>query len=230
MARQAASKRAIIWTMSHLDDGYSEPVDFTASNKETYDRIARRYADHQAYLPSGEDHWLIELEKRFVASLPLGAIVTDLGCGPSYDGQRLAAKGLQVVGMDLSAGMLGVASENLNGRVVQGDLRALPIASDQIHGIWNVASLLHVPDQDTLAVLTEFRRILKPSGPLVLVTALGDSSRHEAVPYVSNESRWFVYRNPESLKVQMRDAGFVIQTEREVRDSRHWWTVLALSN
>ena len=175
--------------MSHLDDGNSELADFTASNRETYDRIAHRYADRQVQLPSGIDHWLIGLENSFVASLPFGGLVADLGCGPAYDGLRLAAKGLRVVGMDLSSGMLGVASENLNGHVVQADLRELPIASEQIHGIWNVASLLHVPDQDTLTVLIEFRRVMKPSGPLVLVTALGDYSRHEAVPYVSESPR-----------------------------------------
>jgi ubiquinone/menaquinone biosynthesis C-methylase UbiE len=213
----------------HLDDGGSELADFTTSTRQTYDRIARRYADRQVQHPSGEEHWLIGLENSFVASLPCGGVVADLGCGPAYDGLRLAGRGLQVVGMDISAGMLGVASEGLNGHVVQADLRALPIASEYIDGIWNVASLLHVPDRDTLAVLTEFRRVMKPSGSLVLVTALGDSSRHEAVPYVSGESRWFVYRNPESLKAQMREAGFLIQIEEEVQGSRHWWTVLASS-
>ncbi len=213
--------------MTHLDSGDSEPTDFTASNRQTYDRIARRYADRQIQLPSGEDHWLIDLEDSFVAGLPCGGIVVDLGCGPGYDGLRLAGKGLQVVGMDLSTGMLGVASENLNGHVVQADLRALPVASEHIDGIWNVASLLHVPDRDTLTVLTEFRRILKPSGSLVFVTALGESSRHEVVPYVPDESRWFVYRSPVSLRAQMRNAGFEIRIEEEVQGSRHWWTVLA---
>lgn len=215
--------------MSHLDEGGSALADFTASTRQTYDRIARRYADRQVQLPSGEEHWLIELENSFVASLPAGGLVADLGCGPAYDGLRLAGKGLRVVGMDLSAGMLGVASENLKGRVVQADLRALPIASEHIDGIWSVAALLHVPDRDTLTVLSEFRRVMKASGSLVLVTALGDSSRHEAVPYVSDESRWFVYRNPVSLKAQLRDAGFVIQIEEEVQDGRHWWIVLAFS-
>jgi ubiquinone/menaquinone biosynthesis C-methylase UbiE len=215
--------------MSHLDDGDSEPTDFTTANRQTYDRIARRYAERQLQLQTGAEHWLAELERRFVASLPGGALVAELGCGPAYDALRLAATGLQVVGVDFSEGMLSVASENLAGQVVQADLRALPIATGHIDGIWNVASLLHVPDRDTVTVLTEFRRVMKPSGSLVLVTALGDSSRHEAVPYVSDESRWFVYRNSTSLKAQIRDAGFVIQIEEEIRASRRWLTVLASS-
>jgi SAM-dependent methyltransferase len=211
--------------MSHLAGGASE-LDFTASNRRTYDRIARRYADRQVQLPSEAEHWLADLEDSFVASLPPGGIVGDLGCGPAYDGLRLADKGLQVVGIDLSAGMLEVAAQHLGAHLIQADLRALPIASQHLDGIWNVASMLHIPEHDTVAVLTEFRRIMKPSGSFVLVTALGDASRHEAVPYASDESRWFVYRDPMVLRAQMTDAGFVIQHEKEVQGNRRWWTAL----
>ena len=87
--------------------------------------------------------------------------------------------------------------------------------------------MLHVPERETLIVLHEFRRVMKPSGSLALVTALGDGTAHESVPYVSDESRWFVYRSRASLMTQMRDAGFVIQMEEETQGSRRWWTVLA---
>jgi len=212
--------------MSHPGDG---ALDHTDSNRQTYDRIARRYADRQVHLPSGAEHWLAELENRFVGGLPRGGVVADLGCGPAHDGQRLAGRGLQVLGIDLSAGMLGVAAEHLEGHLVQADLRALPIASEHLDGIWNVASLLHIPEQDTMTVLSEFKRVMKPSGSLVLVAALGDGSRHEAVPYASDQSRWFVYRDPVTLRGQVGDVGFVIRHAEEVRASRRWWTVLASS-
>jgi SAM-dependent methyltransferase len=213
--------------MSYRDDGDSE-LDFTHSNRQTYDRIARRYADCQVP-PSNAEHWLTELEDDFVSGLPDGGVVADLGCGPAYDGLRLAGKGLRVLGIDLSEGMLEVAAEHLNGHLVQADLRALPIASGQLDGIWNVASLLHIPDRDTMTVLSEFKRVLKPSGSLVFVTALGDASRHESVPYASDESRWFVYRSPVTLKHQMVEVGFAIKRAQEVQGSRRWWTVSASS-
>lgn len=213
--------------MADPADGDSELADQTGLNRQTYDRIARQYADRQVELQSTERHWLARLETAFVSGLPRGGLVADLGCGPAYDGRRLGGKGLQVFGMDLSAGMLAVVSENLDGRVLQADLRALPIASEHIDGIWNVASLLHVPSADTRQVFREFRRVLKPSGSLVLVTAVGDSSRHEAVPYVADEFRWFVYRDPASLRARLKEAGFSIRIEEEIQGGRHWWTVLA---
>ena len=164
-----------------------------------------------------------------MARLPDGGIAADLGCGPAHDGLRLTRRGLQVVGIDLSEGMLRIAQRHLSGHLVQADLRSLPIASQHLDGFWNVASMLHIPERDTPTVLTEFRRLMKPSGSLVLVTALGDESRHEAVAYAPDESRWFVYRDPVVLRTQLGDAGFMIESEREVQASRRWWTVLASS-
>lgn len=214
--------------MHHPEDGETEP-DFTGSNRQTYDRIARRYAERQQPAPSPGGPWLSDLERWFVARLPRRAVVADIGCGPAYDGLRLAGRGHQVVGVDLSEGMLGVAAEHLGGHLVQADLRALPIASNRLDGIWNVASLLHIPEAHTTTVLAEFKRVMRASGSLVLVTAVGDGSRHEAVPYATDESRWFVYRIPEVLKDQMRMAGFEIQHEEEVQGGRRWWTALASS-
>ena len=115
--------------------------------------------------------------------------------------------------VDLSAGMLRIAAEWLDGHLVQGDLRALPLAAGCLDGIWNVAAMLHIPERETLTVLHEFRRVMKTSGSLGLVTALGDGSAHEAVAYASDESRWFVYRNQASLMTLMKDVGFVVQSE-----------------
>ena len=215
--------------MTHSVDGSSELADFTESNRQTYDRIARRYADHQVELASEKENPFIHLEDAFTASLPPGGVVADLGCGPAHDGLRLADKGFRVVGVDLSAGMLRVATDQLPGHLVQGDLRALPLSAGGIDGIWNVASMLHVPEWATLTVLHEFRRVMRTSGSLGFVTALGDGSAHEAVAYASSENRWFVYRNEASLMTQMSVAGFAIQSKALIQGSRLWLCVLATS-
>lgn len=208
----------------------SEP-DHTLSNRSTYDRIARRYARHQDGLPSGDAHWLLELESSFVSGLPPEALVADLGCGPADDGARLTGKGCRVVGMDISSGMLRIAAERLDHRVAQADLRAVPVGSGVLDGVWNVASLLHVPDRHTQRVLREFSRILQPSGSLVLVTATatGPTTFHEPVGYAPEENRWFVYRDRTTLGRQLRLAGFTIVAETLLGGSREWWAVLARS-
>jgi len=62
---------------------------------------------------------------------------------------------------------------------------------------------------------------------LALVTAIGEGSRFEPVPYAPDEKRWFVYRQPDQLSRQLQDAGFRIGYSRVVEGNRTWRTALA---
>jgi SAM-dependent methyltransferase len=208
-------------------DRHPQRADVTALNRRAYDRIASRYAERQRQRQPADGRWFPDIEDRFLAGVPAGGLLADLGCGPGFDGARFTTAGFQVLAMDLSAGMLEVAARSLAGRVAQADLRALPIAAGCLDGIWCSAALLHVPDDDTARVLQEFRRTLRRSGTLALVTAVGDSSRFEAVPYARGEERWFVYRDTDRLRQQLSEAGFIVQIEREVAGNRRWMTLLA---
>jgi SAM-dependent methyltransferase len=201
--------------------------DNTALNRSTYDRIAALYAENQDRQQVVNGRWFPDLEEAFLQTVPVGGLVADLGCGPASDGARFAGQGHRIVGVDLSAGMLSVASRRLPGWVAQGDLRALPISGGRLDGIWCAAALLHVPEAATTTVLAEFHRALKPSGSLALVTALGRPSRWEQVPYAPSERRWFVYRSAGRLRRQLRDAGFRVRMEDQVSANRLWLTVLA---
>ena len=199
----------------------------TRSNRATYDRIAARYAENQDPKAKGYEPWFAELERDFVRAVPVGGLVADVGCGPAFDGGRMADAGFRVVGVDLSAGMLAIAAERLAGRTAQADLRALPVATGHLDGIWCAAALLHVAEADTSIVLDEFARALCRGGSLALVTALGEGAAFEAVPYATEEQRWFVYRRRETLTRQLQAAGFGIRSAVEIDRRRLWLAVLA---
>jgi SAM-dependent methyltransferase len=207
-------------------DQSTDLEDGTSLNRSTYDRIAPRYVENQMRQESGNDNLFASLQEAFSTSLPAGGVVADLGCGPARDGARFAAEGFRVVGMDLSSGMLAAGS-GLAGRLAQADLRAIPIAGSALDGIWSTAALLHVPERDTDQVLREFRRALRSAGTLALVTALGETSRLEAVPYAPSEQRWYVYRRSEILRHQLESAGFAIRTEDQMGGTRVWCSILA---
>ena len=213
--------------MPSAQDDPTPLSDHTTSNRATYDRIAVRYAQHQNQPRTPADDLFSSFERAFLTKVPDAGVVADMGCGPATDGGRFAAKGYRVLGLDLSQGMLALAQERLPGRLVQGDLRALPLVSGQLDAIWSVASLLHVPERDTMTVLFEFRRTLADTGTLALITALGEGDVFEAVPYAPDEQRWFVYRNRHHLVQQVLDAGFSIDFEGQVDGNRLWSTVLA---
>lgn len=203
------------------------PEDNTSSNRSTYDRIAPAYLQRQLKYAEDGDDLFVDLEHRWGLSMPAVGLVADVGCGPALDGLRFARAGYRVIGIDLSSGMLRIAAEHLPGRVAQGDLRTLPVRPASLAGIWCVAALLHVPEPETPVVLDNLYRGLCPGGVLALVTAIGEGSRFEAVPFAPDEQRWFVYRQPDQLSRQLQDAGFRIGYSRVVEGNRTWLTALA---
>ena len=201
--------------------------DYTSANRSTYDRIASRYAANRSRAATTNDVGFADLQRAFIDTLQPGGLIADLGCGPAIDGARLAGAGFRVVGIDLSHGMLSIASKALDGLVAQGDLQAIPLADGLLDGIWCAAALLHVPEPDTDKVLQEFRRTVRRSGSLALVTALGEGSRFETVPYAAEEQRWFVYRNAERLRDQVFAAGFRVSMQNVISGNRVWYALLA---
>jgi SAM-dependent methyltransferase len=195
----------------------------TTATIVAYDAIAAIYDQRQARLPDILGSWL----ERFAATVRPGGVVADLGCGPARHGQTLAGLGLQVIGVDLSAGMVTIARQRLPGRIAQGDLRRLPIASAALDGVWSAAALLHVPRTDVPAVLAEYRRVLREGGTLGLVTAAGEQEGWEPVPYAEGWQRWFVYHPPALLADLLDRAGLTITRTHEEERGRHWIKVLA---
>ena len=197
----------------------------TRHNQSVYDRIAAGYARRQA----GRDESFADLMDALTARLPAGALVADLGCGPGHDGPRLARAGHRVIGVDRSAAMLAIAAQSLDGRVARGDLRFLPLTTGCLDGIWCCASLLHVPQDQTPAVLAEMRRVLRPDGHLALITALGDGTRLEPVPYAPDAERWYFYRRADELAGQLEAAGLAVLSAADEVANRHWLKTLCVS-
>ena len=195
----------------------------TMHNQAAYDQIAGLYAARQAE----RDRSFPDLRAAFAERLPRVADIADLGCGPAGAGALFARAGHRVTGIDRSAGMLAYAARVLPGRAIRADLRCLPVASQSIDGIWCCAALLHVPQDQTTAALREMRRILRPGGCLALVTAAGQGTRLEPVPYAPGEERWFFYREPAELDEQVRGAGLQVVAMSEEPASRHWLKILA---
>jgi ubiquinone/menaquinone biosynthesis C-methylase UbiE len=188
-----------------------------------YDQVAAEFARQNAVVP---DHFL-EVGPRFLAQAGPGATILDLGCGAGRDLAWLSAQGADVVGADLSLGMLIQARRHGVGRLLRLDMRALPFPSGTFGGIWCSASLLHLPKRDALRALTEMHRVAVTGGPLMLTVQEGDSEGWEPAPYGPVERFFARYRSDE-IAVRLAEAGFVV-TERHVEETpnRRWLRLLA---
>jgi len=140
--------------------------------------------------------------------VPTGGLVLDVGCGPGHYSRALELRGLRVVSLDLSAGMLCQAQIHGIARLLCADMRHLPVADAQADGCFACASLLHLPRIQASTALWEFRRALRPGGALYVSVMEGNGQKWVIDP--QGYERFFVYYRPEEIDRSISRAGFQI--------------------
>jgi SAM-dependent methyltransferase len=141
--------------------------------RTSYDRVAADYAErlYDELLHKPFDRQLLD---RFAASISGRGVVVDLGCGPGQVGRYLHDRGVPVLGIDLSTGMIEQA-RRLNPQMDfrEADMRALPFDDEEIAGIVCFYAIIHIARQETVFALREIRRVLEADGLLLLAFHIG---------------------------------------------------------
>ncbi|MDO8800466.1 bifunctional 2-polyprenyl-6-hydroxyphenol methylase/3-demethylubiquinol 3-O-methyltransferase UbiG [Phenylobacterium sp.] len=158
-----------------------------------YDREAEAYAGRR--LPKASPR-LID----FLAALPAGARVLDLGCGGGQDSEVMLAEGFEVTPLDGSAGLARIAQARL-GRPVRVQLFEDLEDEASFDGVWANASLLHVPTAGLARVLARVRRALKPGGVFHASYKAGDGGGRDTL------GRYFNFPSEAELRAAYGDAG-----------------------
>ena len=108
------------------------------------------------------------------ATGPTAGPVADIGCGPGRAAAFLAARGLDVVGFDVSTAMLDLARAAHPGlRFEEGSLTRLPVADGSLAGAVCWYSIIHTPADALDDVMMELARVLAPDAPLLLAFQSG---------------------------------------------------------
>jgi SAM-dependent methyltransferase len=122
-----------------------------------------------AALPDDPEPWAWRRRRALLlGEARRGERVLDLGCGAGRFVAALRDAGAEPVGVELAAAALERARRNVPG----ADLRlvepggALPLGHGEVDLVWCSEVLEHVPD--TVAFLTEVRRVLRRGGRLVV--------------------------------------------------------------
>lgn len=182
--------------------------------QRSYDSVAQEYAD-EIYAELADKPFDRELLDRFAKRVGRGR-VCDLGCGPGQIARYLRDRGVDVFGLDLSAGMLAQA-RRLNPEIefVQGSMLALALASETLDGITAFYSIIHIPRQQVVSALSEMRRVLKPGGCLLITFHLGTEDTHHDELFGRPVKLDVAYFTTVEMSGYLQAAGFRVEESLE---------------
>ena len=167
------------------------------STREYFDKVANQWDDmRRTFFGEGVRRASIE-----AARVGPGMVVADVGTGTGFLAELALDAGAEVIGIDISEGMLAQVTSRFAGRrfeARQGDTAALPLQTGEADAVLGNMVLHHA--EDPPAAIREMARALKPGGVLVVTDA--DSHTHEWLRTEQHDrwlgfartdiSRWFL--------------------------------------
>ena len=184
-------------------------LQFYRGNAEAY--AGRTFTSRQARLTA------------FLARLPSGASILELGCGAGGDTAEMLARGFDVRPTDGSPEMAGVASKHL-GRTVETLLFHELDEIEAYDAVWANACLLHVPRPELADVLARIWRALKAEGVFYASYKEGDGDGRDTL------DRYYNYPSPDWLRTNYTSAGnwssLEIETGEVIGFDNQWATML----
>lgn len=208
--------------------------DVTKELKLYYDDLAKngpyatlapdnRGGPKSRYVAEVFDAALLPVLRRETISLRL----LDFGCGTGIFTIKAQPYVKEIVGVDLSLGLLSVARKlaaksGVEISFMQSDGGRLPFRNHAINRVLAREVLCNVPDEALPDVLKEFARILEPKGKVYLLEQVSESpfwQRHPMTPLVRK-------RSVDELINLFKTAGFGLESAVTVRQPRFPWIYL----
>jgi SAM-dependent methyltransferase len=136
----------------------------------------------------------------FLALLPPGGSILELGCGAGNHSAKILAAGFALRATDGSPEMAGIATRRI-GHPVETMLFHELDEFEAYDGVWASACLLHVPRDELAGILRRIRRALKPSGVFYASFKIGEGGGRD------NLGRYYNYPSPQWLEATYAAAG-----------------------
>ena len=136
----------------------------------------------------------------FLALLPPGGRILELGCGAGGDTAEMLAQGFNIRATDGSPEMADVASKHL-GRTVETLLFHDLDEVEAYDAVWANACLLHVPRAELADILARIWRAMKAEGVFYASYKEGDGDGRDTL------NRYYNYPSPDWLRATYSEAG-----------------------
>jgi len=178
----------------------------------SYDRVSAEYAarfgDEMSYKPF--DRLMLDW---LIAKVGGRGPICDMGCGPGQIARYLHSRGAPACGIDLSPEMVTQA-QRLNPEILfqQGDMLALTGVGDEtLGGIAAFYTLIHIPREQMVRAMTELKRVLRPSGALLVTFHIGQQVVHLDEWWSQPVSLDFIFLERPEMKGFLQEAGFELE-------------------
>lgn len=189
---------------------------------DTYNKYAKVYADRHA------DKVLQFQLNDFLSNLE-GKKILDVGCGPGRDVQYFKDEGYDVLGIDVSDGLLAEAKARCPDCSFQKmDMLELSLPEDSFDGIWMMASLADVPKNSVSKALENLHKILKSNGVIYIAVKEGDGEKLIEKKQYDNSPRFYSFFRKQELEDCLKKANFkVIKSAVSDDEGTKWVEVTA---
>lgn len=170
-----------------------------------YNAKAAHYAD--AFSGDGPDKSL----RSFMALIPQGGRVLDLGCGPGTASAHMHDAGLDPDPMDASEGMVALAIERYGLPARLGTFDDIS-GTELYDGVWANFSLLHATLGDLPRYFAALGKATKAGGTIHVGMKTGEGMKRDAL------DRLYTYITVPELQTLLENAGFAVNYTKEGTD------------
>jgi len=180
--------------------------------RQAYNLAAQKYHDlfHDEMNQKGYDRRLLD---DFALRFTKGSLLCDAGCGPSaHIGRYLFDKGMGVVGVDIADRCIELARKHNPGMGFErGDIARLAFDAESFDGIVSYYSIIHTPKAYMHEIFSEFYRILKPGGYVLLAVKAGTTEGYVTDLLGIETELYFAFFTEEEISQYLKQARFHLE-------------------
>lgn len=182
--------------------------------KEGYNAIAVKYLT--ARLEDSED---MQLLKELVCRLPRGAKILDAGCGAGVPVTKFLSQFFEVTGVDFAENQINLAHQLVpQAHFLCKDMTELTFPDNSFDAICSYYAIIHIPREEHTSLLSNFYRMLKPSGFILLCMGSVDLPADIDRDYYGNPMYWSHYDAETNIKI-VEKCGFAVIWSKIVVDA-----------